>query len=859
MGIETLNIHKTMQSNTPSPINAVHPFATKTLVVFTAFVMGLSTLAARGQISWPMALTGTDGKMVIYQPQPKSFKDDTISAEAAISVTLKGKDAPVFGVAWFEARVETDRSTRNARITAVKATKMRFPNSAAVDEQRFSDFASAKLTAMDLTISMDRLRASLEGVAQQTNGAADLQNDPPNIIFATTPTVLVTLDGPPELRPLEGSKVMKIVNSPFAIVFEPASKTYFLRTGDDWMSAVDISGPWQPEKKLPDSVQAAIPAEMAANRKNSESGAVNIVTATAPTELIVTDGEPKYTPLPGNELLYMSNTESDVFLEIESASYFILLSGRWFNAPALDGPWKYVSPKDLPPSFGRIPSNSPKASVLANVPGTQAADDAVVEASIPQTQEIRRDAAVELKVSYDGDPKFQAMDGTTAQYATNTADSVIQADGNYYCCKDAVWYQSPQPAGPWTICASVPQPIYQIPPSSPVYNVTYVKVYDATPTTVYVGYTLGYTGCYARGGIVVYGTGYRYPAWRGGVYYARPVTWGFAVRYNPYTDSWGFGVRVGRAGAWYGPALGWGGSISPYSGWWGPGGYRSHGEISGNKIEVNRNTYNSWGGNSYDNSKNTGDINIGNGNRNNIGNSGGNNFGRGNGNNIGNVGNGNRPSRPGTGGETAGQPGLGDRVPGGIEKPARPTQLPAGTKPDFSSARLPEGGVQRPTQLPAGAGDNIYNRPGNQPIKAPSNPRPSQPIARPANGNVNNIFGDQAGNVFRKNGDGWQERGKNGWNPVAGDSLKEKKASGQTRQPVAGKPSDFQRARPQLERDSVARDRGQAQPKREAPKQQHAKQPAARPNPKPAAQPKAQPNANKGGAAGTAVGTRRAR
>ena len=45
------------------------------------------------------------------------------------------------------------------------------------------------------------------------------------------------------------------------------------------------------------------------------------------------------------------------------------------------------------------------------------------------------------------------------KYATNTPDSVIKADGNYYCCKDAVWYQSPQPNGPWVICAAVPQPI----------------------------------------------------------------------------------------------------------------------------------------------------------------------------------------------------------------------------------------------------------------------------------------------------------------------------------------------------------------------------------------------------------------
>ena len=50
----------------------------------------------------------------------------------------------------------------------------------------------------------------------------------------------------------------------------------------------------------------------------------------------------------------------------------------------------------------------------------------------------------------------------------------------------------------------------QIPPSNPTYNAKYVKVYDATPDTVTVGYTPGYTGSYVDNGTVVYGTGYDY-------------------------------------------------------------------------------------------------------------------------------------------------------------------------------------------------------------------------------------------------------------------------------------------------------------------------------------------------------------
>ncbi len=112
----------------------------------------------------------------------------------------------------------------------------------------------------------------------------------------------------------------------------------------------------------------------------------------------------------------------------------------------------------------------------------------------------------------------------------------------------------------------MPKAVETIPPSSPVYNVKYVQVYQATPTIVYVGYTPGYIGAYPYYGTIVYGTGFYYPPYYTPyVYYPRPVTYGVAVRYNPWTGfTVGFGystpfMHVGivvggpRYGGWYGP------------------------------------------------------------------------------------------------------------------------------------------------------------------------------------------------------------------------------------------------------------------------------------------------------------------
>jgi hypothetical protein len=97
----------------------------------------------------------------------------------------------------------------------------------------------------------------------------------------------------------------------------------------------------------------------------------------------------------------------------------------------------------------------------------------------------------------------------------------------------------------------VPEVIYAIPPSSPLYYVTYVRVYGATPEVVYVGYTPGYLGTVvASDGTVVYGTGYVYDPWIGETFYAAPVTYGLAAQpvYNPAVG-YGYGFALGLTSA----------------------------------------------------------------------------------------------------------------------------------------------------------------------------------------------------------------------------------------------------------------------------------------------------------------------
>ncbi len=249
-----------------------------------------------------------------------------------------------------------------------------------------------------------------------------------------------------------------------------------------------------------------------------------------------------------------------------------MTSGRWFRAKSLEGPWSYAE-GNLPKDFAMIPPNSPPARVLPSVPGTQEAEDAVLLAQIPTTAIVNRDQAeAKVKVSYDGQPQFKPIEKTSMQYALNTPDKVIKYGDIYYLCLQGVWFISTQPDGPWKTADSIPKEIYTIPPSSPVYNVTYVTVSNPTPTTVETSYTSGYMGMFmigtAVGLTVAYGTGYYYPPYYYWgpypypIYRPYPYTYGVHAVYNPYTGGYRVGHAVygpyGAAGgsAWYNPATG---------------------------------------------------------------------------------------------------------------------------------------------------------------------------------------------------------------------------------------------------------------------------------------------------------------
>ncbi|MDP9173611.1 MAG: hypothetical protein M3O30_07070 [Planctomycetota bacterium] len=527
---------------------------------------------------WPMQATASDGAQVtIFQPQLEDFQGDQIKARAAVAVIPANQTQQVFGAIWLQSRVETDRVNRTVRIVDVNVIKTQFPGEDPVAAPVLADAVRQVILAHPATLSLDQLLTMLETIQKQNVQAAALQSDPPKIVFMDHPAMKVQFDGTPRLAQVKDTNLYQAVNTPFFVVLDPDTKRYYLKGAGRWFEAPDPIGPYQISGQVPGGVSKL--AESTGYQdpqqpiSDDQARGLEIVTATEPTEVVWTEGEPQLSTIAGTSLLYVTNTDADVFMSIDNQQVYVLLSGRWYSASSRHGPWINVPADRLPDDFKHIPPNSEKGDVLAHIPGTSAAQDAIADTAIPQTAAIDRHQYDQPPVEYDGDPNFQPIEGTQLTYAVNTAGSVIGDNGQYYCCYHAAWYQCDSPRGNWQICTRVPEEVYAIPPSCPLYPVTYCHVYGYTPDVCYVGYTPGYTGCYVHDGVVIYGTGYRYHPWEGERFYVpRPLTFGYGAHYNTYSGHWGFSFAMRFGGAtWVRPEEKFDGRGGQ---WFGYGGYR---------------------------------------------------------------------------------------------------------------------------------------------------------------------------------------------------------------------------------------------------------------------------------------------
>ena len=722
------------------------------LVLCIALLSFLSLNVEAQDYYWPRDIVLENGAIItIYEPQPEKLEGNKLKGRAAIAVREHPDSSQIFGAIFATALLETNRDERTALLEKLTVNNVRFPGFENEEKiAKLTKIIEEEVPLWNLVIPLDLLVAGLE--EKPNANATGFNNDPPTIIYANKPSLLISIMGEPVVKMEKGSSIERVVNTPFPIIKD--GPFYYIFAGGYWYRSRSVTSGW--ESVAAASLSATlkeIDADIRRQQKEQEretgepiektDGPVNIIVATTPTELIQTTGLPVYNSVEGTSLLYVSNTTSDIFKDIESQKVYLLLAGRWFASPTIEGPWEYVPSDKLPADFAEIPFESDKGDVLANVAGTEQAQEAVLDAMIPQTAKVYRKDA-KLEVVYDGAPIFEPIKGTSMQLAVNTTTTVFQANGRFFALDNGIWFVSDKATGPWVLSDERPEEVNKVPPDCRAYNAQHVHIYESNENYVVTGYTQGYTQTFVQGPTIVYGTGWMMSPWVGPVLFVPPpMIWGFGFRWHPWWGwSMGFGFRVnmfwGMGGVRVGVGFGMGvgffgppmfrppivvvgvGRRPPMGGWGRPpaGGWGRPGIGGGNNNNIN---IGGGGGNT---------INIGNGNGNNIYNNRpgvvNNNRGDRPGNRPGANAGGNN-TRPGAGAGNATRPGTGE---------GRPE-----TRPGTGAAR---------------PGNNSGNLPGGQ-------TRPTTRETRPSR-EPNNVITDRNGDVFRRDQNGnWNQRNGNNW------------------------------------------------------------------------------------------------
>lgn len=525
---------------------------------------------------WPRGYSlPSEAQIVLYQPQVASWEDQKqLVAFAAVSHVAKGEQKPALGTIKFETNTEVSLEQRLVKFSKIKIVETNFQTLSKEQTQEIVNELEKNIPDDDRVITLDRILAYVDKSTINPKNVTGLKSDPPRIILTYSPSILVNFDGEPIWSPIKDNELKFAVNTNWDIFQHQPTGVYYLRNDNSWLRATDLNGFWSRAGKLPDSfnklpqddnwkdVRANLPGQPAKTLPK-------VYIHDDPTELIFIEGEPKYVPVPNTGLLWISNTESDLFRLGKDGPVYYLVAGRWFTAPGLGGHWTFATP-NLPEDFKRISLEHPRSRVLASVPGTQQAAEAVLLAEIPQYARVNKKELHAPEVAYNGEPQYENIPGTQVQRAANTDKEIIKVGDKYYMCYQGVWFMANSPKGPWTIATSVPEDIYKIPPSSPSHSVTYVKVEDDDDDdddwVTFAAYA-GYTGLMVGWGCTVWGTGWYYPPyyWYGGyypIYYPYWRTYGYGAWYNPYTGVYGTAGRI------YGPygGVGYGARYNPTTG-----------------------------------------------------------------------------------------------------------------------------------------------------------------------------------------------------------------------------------------------------------------------------------------------------
>lgn len=226
-----------------------------------ALTSGLAQTSPDADSGWPRELDAGGFHIVVYQPQVDQLKKNHLQARAAITVTRSGESAAQYGIVSLTARTDVDRESRMVTLDDIKVSSVSFP-AAKSQEGDIERAIRGGLPNWPRTITLDRLIAELAMTQSEVgNESVAVKNDPPKILYSSTPAVLILIDGQPVLRAVSGTSFQHVINTPATLIYDTSASRYYLDGNGTWVTAATLDGPWAVATSAPsglDQVKAQI-------------------------------------------------------------------------------------------------------------------------------------------------------------------------------------------------------------------------------------------------------------------------------------------------------------------------------------------------------------------------------------------------------------------------------------------------------------------------------------------------------------------------------------------------------------------------------------------------------------------------
>ncbi len=315
-------------------------------IIIIILACSFKLVAAEEEYNWPRKIEKNGATIIIYQPQVESLSANNLESRAAVSVSTEEFPNPVFGAMWFDCQISTDTDERTVRLLNMDVTAAKFPDIEEGKIKALSTFLEEEVPKWEMELSLDELLIDLDMSEVSASLAEGLNNEAPEIIFATAPTMLILVDGDPIFEKIENTNYERVVNTPYFVVKDTKKGDYYINGSENWYVS-DNFDTWEATAKVPNKLEQIAEEALKDPEADEEEETVQekaeddklvpeLILRTTPAELLQSDGEPEFEPIEGTSILFMSNTADDILMNIETQEYYILVAGRWYSSKSHD-------------------------------------------------------------------------------------------------------------------------------------------------------------------------------------------------------------------------------------------------------------------------------------------------------------------------------------------------------------------------------------------------------------------------------------------------------------------------------------------------------------------------------------------